>query len=59
MAWALFSAGFDFRPAACPHVTKVYRAGQTANVTRECLAQAKARGAAAPTTAPARPTGQG
>jgi len=55
MAWVTFTADFDFSPAARKGtVTLAYKAGTTANVTRECLEQAVAAGKATRTTAPKR-----
>ncbi len=43
MAWIKFTEDFDFSPAARNgRVTLAYKAGTTANVTRECLEQALA-----------------
>lgn len=47
MAWARFLARFDFSPKARGgRVTIVYRPSAVANVTRECLVEALAKGRA-------------
>lgn len=53
MVWVSFTSDFDFSPAAKKgHVTVAYKAGTTANVTRECADIAidakKAKGTTAP-----------
>lgn len=53
MAWVTFTDDFDFSPAARKGmVTVAYKAGITANVTRECLELAIAAGKARRTSAP-------
>lgn len=55
MAWVTFTEDFDFSPAARKGlVTLAYRAGTTANVTRECLEQVLAAEKARRTIAPKR-----
>lgn len=53
MVWVSFTSDFDFSPAAKNgHVTIAYKAGTTANVTRECADVALDKKKAKRTTAP-------
>jgi hypothetical protein len=51
MPWARFTADFDWRPSGATW-TVAYLAGMRCNVTRDCLAAARAGGAAAGISAP-------
>lgn len=47
MVWVVFLRDFDFDPDAfAGRVTIAYKAGTEENITRECLAKAKAASAA-------------
>lgn len=53
MVWVSFDSDFDFSPEAKKgHVTVAYKAGTTANVTRECADMALDVKKAKRTTAP-------
>lgn len=53
MAWARFTADFDWPPLAPSHVA--YKAGMRVNVPRACLKAATAAGAAVAIKTPLRP----
>lgn len=52
MPWVRFNAAFDFTPRAARGETTAFKAGHARNVTRECAADAVAKGKAVRIPAP-------